>query len=149
MTTTGIAPLVKEVSVSAPPARAFEVFTAEIGAWWPAQTHSVEPDRVRDVVLEGRAGGRILEVWEDGTELSWGEVELWDPPRRVRFSWHPGTDPATAGEIEVSFDATGDGTRVTLEHRGWERLGARAAELRANYDEGWDFVLGRYTAAPA
>jgi hypothetical protein len=41
----------------------------------------------------------------------------------------------------------GDGTRIDLEHRGWERLGDRAAEARPQYDEGWESVLGLYARA--
>lgn len=32
-------------------------------------------------------------------------------------------------------------------HRGWERHGDRAAELRGRYLPGWDVVLGRYVTA--
>lgn len=140
-------PLVKEVTVAAPVERAWEVFTANIGDWWPASTHSIEPERVRDIAFEARIGGRIVERWHDGTECSWGEVEVCDPPHRLRFSWHPYLDRPEATEIEVTFTPVGDGTRVRLEHRGWERLGARGAESRGQYDGGWDFVLGRYAAA--
>ena len=49
----------------------------------------------------------------------------------------------------MRFATHGGGTRVELEHRGWERLGAEAAEARASYDTGWDHVLGRFVARPA
>ena len=148
MTTTGIAPLVKEVFVAAPVERAWTVFTDEIGMWWPVATHSIEPERVEEIRFEGRVGGRVVERWEDGTEWSWGEVEVWEPPRRVRFSWHPSRQPAAATEVEVTFSSAAGGTRVTLEHRNWELLGPTAAAVRDQYDGGWDFVLGRYAAAP-
>jgi hypothetical protein len=32
-----IAPVVKSVSVKAAPKRAFELFTCEMGRWWPAR----------------------------------------------------------------------------------------------------------------
>lgn len=140
-------PLVKEVVVAVPAERAWTVFIDEIGAWWPVATHSIEPERVKEIAFEGRDGGRIVERWDDGTEWSWGEVDVWDPPRRVRFSWHPSRAPAASTEVEVTFTPEADGTRVRLEHRNWELLGPRARELRAGYDRGWDFVLGRYTAA--
>lgn len=138
------APLVKEVVVGVPVDRAWEVFTAGIDRWWPAATHSTAPDRVREVAFEARLGGRILERWDDGTELSWGEVEACDPPNLIRFSWHPNPDREGATEVEVTFTPSADGTRVRLEHRGWERLGDEAPALRADYDGGWDYVLGRY-----
>lgn len=145
--TPGIAPLVKEVLVAAPVERAWAVFTGDIDAWWPVATHSIEPERVKEIRFEGRLGGRIVERWDDGTEWSWGEVEAWEPPERVRFSWHPSRDPGAATEVEVTFASTDDGTRVRLEHRNWELLGPNAPSVRAQYDGGWDFVLGRYGEA--
>jgi hypothetical protein len=49
----------------------------------------------------------------------------------------------------VRFVPDGDGSRVELEHRGWERLGEAAAEAREGYDTGWDTVLGLYASAAA
>ena len=43
----------------------------------------------------------------------------------------------------MRFSPEGDGTRVELEHRGWERVAADAETKRANYDSGWDVVLGK------
>lgn len=139
-------PVVKEVVVSAQPERAWDVFTGGIGSWWPVELFSVGMERTRAVVFEGRRGGRIFERWGDGTEKPWGEVEEWDPPHRVRFSWHPNEERPAATEVEVTFTATGDGTRVRLEHRGWERLGDAAAESRGSYDRGWVRVLDAYVA---
>lgn len=140
-------PLVKELTVAAPLERAWEVFTSGIDGWWPAETHSIEPERVREIAFEARVGGRIVERWHDGSECSWGEVDVCDPPHRLRFSWHPYLDRPEATEVEVTFTAVDGGTRVRLEHRGWERLGERGEGSRAQYDGGWDFVLGRYAAA--
>ena len=39
--TAALPPLVKSVVVAAAQERAFELFTAEIGQWWPLLTHSV------------------------------------------------------------------------------------------------------------
>lgn len=139
-------PLVKELTVAAPVDRAWRVFTDEITSWWPVPTHSVEPDRVREIVFEARRGGRIFERWEDGTELSWGEVDLCEPPHRVRFSWQPNHDRPGPTEVEVTFTSAGDATNVRLEHRGWERLGDEGPASRADYDPGWDYVLEKYAA---
>lgn len=38
---TGIAPVRREIQVSAPVDTAFALFTAHITAWWPLGTHSV------------------------------------------------------------------------------------------------------------
>lgn len=139
----GLAPLVKKVVVPVGVERAFEVFTAEMSAWWPLLSHSVGEDKARAVRLEGAVGGRIVEYGDDGEIASWGTVSDWDPPKSVSFTWHPGTDPQQAGHVTVTFTPVGDDTEVELVHSGWERRpdGVRA---RAGYDTGWDYVLGRY-----
>ncbi len=47
----------------------------------------------------------------------------------------------------MRFAADGEGTRVDLEHRGWERLGDIASEAREGYESGWPGVLELYRAA--
>ena len=129
---------------------AFRVFTDEIAAWWPVAGHSVEPDRVEAVVLEGRPGGRLYERWHDGGEADWGRVVTWEPPRRLVLSWQPNPERPAATEVEVRFVAVEpDHTRVELEHRGWERLGARGPGWRDANRGGWEGVLPPYAAACA
>lgn len=48
--------------------------------------------------------------------------------------------------MEVEFSAVEHGTRVVLTHRGWDALGEKGPEMREEYVDGWDFVLGRYGA---
>jgi hypothetical protein len=52
-------------------------------------------------------------------------------------------------EVEVRFLPDGDGTRVELEHRGWERVGAESAEVREAYGspQGWVTTLNVFAAA--
>ena len=134
----------KSLFVDAPPERAFEVFTAELAAWWPLGAYSAG-EQPETAVFERHVGGRVFERNAAGEESEWGEVRAWEPPRRVVFSWRV-TGPT---EVEVRFTAEGGGTLVELEHRGWEVLGERAAEERASYDGGWESVLGRYAEAAA
>ena len=63
------------------------------------------------------------------------------------MTWHPGREPDTAQEVEVSFTAVPDGTRVDLEHRGWEKRGTAATESREGYRDGWRVVLEDLYAA--
>lgn len=140
---TMIEPVRKEVTVKSSVERAFQIFTEGIGSWWPLATHSVARDQAESVVFEARVGGLVRERARDGETHTWGEVLVWEPPRRVVFSWHPGREPNTAQEVEVSFSEADGGTRVTLVHRGWERLGDQAAATRDQYAGGWDAVLGR------
>jgi len=130
---------------------AFRVFTAGIGDWWPVAGHSVEPERVAAVVLEGRPGGRLYERWHDGGEADWGRVLAWEPPTRLLLAWSPNPERPAPTEVEVRFLAVAAGhTRVELEHRGWERLGAPGTRLRGGYRDGWPTVLAAYAGgAPA
>ena len=66
-----------------------------------------------------------------------------EAPHRVVHTWHVSTDPDHSSEVEVRFAAMGaHRTRVTLEHRHWERMsGERAAVVRGNYDNGWEGVF--------
>ena len=69
--------------------------------------------------------------------------------RNSGFTWHPGRDAETGQEVDVRFRADGAATCVDLEHRGWEKLGERMAEVVPQYDSGWDDVLGRRYAEAA
>jgi uncharacterized protein YndB with AHSA1/START domain len=138
-------PIVKTVRVNAPPERAFLRFTAELGTWWPLQSHSVGQADAESVTMEPRVGGRIVERIRGGREAVWGTLTVWDPPRRVAFTWHPGREAATAQDVEVRFTPDGAGTRVELEHRGFERLGVKLGRTaRRGYPLGWEYVLGLY-----
>jgi uncharacterized protein YndB with AHSA1/START domain len=139
-----IAPVRKSLRVECTPERAFEVFTAEVAGWWPAKTHSIHHEAVTDVVIEPREGGEMYEVAEGGKRELWGRVTTWEPPRRLVVSWAVNPDRAAPTEFEVTFTPEGDGTRVELEHRQWERAGEGAAEMRDNYDSGWELVLAPF-----
>ena len=147
--TTEIAPVTKAVTVNRPLEEAFRIFTEGIATWWPLETQSIYGSDATTVVLEGRVGGRLYEVSKEGEEGVWGTVTVWEPPHRVVCEWRlpPGSPVAT--DLEVRFLPEGEGTRVELEHRGWERHGASAPELRGLYEPGWDHVLGRYVTAVA
>jgi uncharacterized protein YndB with AHSA1/START domain len=142
-TTTTTAPVVRAAVVNRSPEQAFEIFTEEIGAWWPLPTHGLFGDRAGGVAF---ADGRLVEQHVDGTEAVWGTVLSWEPPDRLVFTWHPGRDEADASEVEVLFTADGTGTRVVLEHRGWESFGREAMARRRSYvgPSAWGHVLDHY-----
>jgi uncharacterized protein YndB with AHSA1/START domain len=136
----------KSVVVAAPLERAFEVFTDRIATWWPLTTHSIGQAKAETVAFEGRTGGRLVERIEGGEEASWATITAWEPPNRIAMRWHVNPEnPET--EIEVRFQAEGDGTRVDLEHRGWDSFGDRAREMSGGYTEGWGMILDRYAGA--
>jgi len=125
---------------------AFRLFTEEIGSWWPLKEgFSYGRERAKDIFLEARVGGRFFERFADGTEYEVGRVTVYQPPRLVVFSWiDPDWEGAT--EVEVRFAADGTGTRLELEHRGWE-AGPKAKSAGARFNGGWKTVLARYESA--
>jgi uncharacterized protein YndB with AHSA1/START domain len=139
---TRVEPIRKSIRVDRSPADAFRIFTSGIGEWWPVKTHSVGRDEAVGCAMETRAGGRLYERAADGTEQDWGRILDWDPPRRLKFSWHPGRGAETAQEVTVTFSPDGEGTRVELLHDGWEKLGKDIETTRDGYDSGWDMVFG-------
>jgi uncharacterized protein YndB with AHSA1/START domain len=142
---TAVEPVHKSLVVDCGLERAFEVFTREIGSWWPLGKYSIGSHRITEVVFEEQAGGRVFERHADGGEGEWGRLLEWNPPHAFVMTWYPGGGPEDATELEVRFAAEGAGTRVDLIHRGWERLGAAGPERRSGYDSGWSDVLGHYT----
>jgi len=93
--------------------------------------------------MEPRLGGRLYEVWSDGSIHPYGEVRVWEPPHRVVHSWHVGHGPEESSEVELRFIALSPGeTRVELEHRDWERMsGEKARDVRERYNNGWETVF--------
>lgn len=135
----------KVVTVDCAIEEAFRVFTEDAMSWWPVATHSIH-ETVREIVFEPREGGEVYEVSTAGEKGHWATVTGWDPPARLVLAWNILERPGEQTEVEVRFTPEGDGTRVELEHRGWEALAEAAAEKRADYDTGWGHVLGRYEA---
>ena len=131
------------------PDHAFAVWTDRISRWWPAD-HTVTGEDALTVVLEGRAGGRIYERTRDGAEHDWGQVTVWEPPSRLVYLRHLKRDRSDATEVEIRFvDRGDDATRVEIEHRGWERLGATGEGWRDRNRGGWATLLPHFVAASA
>lgn len=109
--------------VKATPERAFAVFTGEIGDWWrPSglfQTTPRAPGRLAfqaDRLIETLANGKVYEI---------GKVLTWEPPERLVFSWRQASFPPDLHtEVEVLFEAVGEETRVSVEHRGFDQVPA-------------------------
>ncbi|HEV2363605.1 MAG TPA: SRPBCC family protein [Caulobacteraceae bacterium] len=145
-----IAPIVKTLTLEAPPERAFQAFTASMGAWWPrGQTVGAKPHQ--DVIMEPRVGGRWFERDAQGAETQWGKVLAWEPPGRVLLAWQLNSqwayDPDFVTELELTFTPAGaGGTEVRLEHRNLERFGADAEKFAAQLGGGWPKFLAEYAA---
>lgn len=113
--------------VRLPPQRCFDVFTLELDAWWRrGRAYRVGGKHEGALHLEPRLGGRVFQEYgERGSSVhEIGNITAWDPPGHFSFTWRGinfvASDASTT--VEVWFEASGEGTRVTLEHRGFAAL---------------------------
>ena len=131
------------IDVAVDPDTAFEVFTGEIDSWYQRGPHSWRfPDRAVGIRFEPRVGGRLLEVHDraTGDGFAFGEVRVWEPGARLVFADLVSSEPPEPlTEVEVRFEAVDEGTRVTLEHRGLDRLPSEVAAQKRMY--GWQTTL--------
>jgi uncharacterized protein YndB with AHSA1/START domain len=149
--TVTIAPVRKSVIVKATPQHAFEVFALHIDRWWP-KTHGIGSAPIRQSIIEPFVGGRWYTTFEDGTEAVVGHVRVWEPGKQfvvsweITSAWKPEPRVAFASEVEVRFVADAEGsTRVELEHRKFECMGAAEGEtMRKAVDNGWVGMLGLF-----
>jgi uncharacterized protein YndB with AHSA1/START domain len=139
-------PVQKSIVVPLGRADAFDLFLRRMSEWWPLSTRSVSLGNAVSCHVEARPGGRLYERDRQGGEHVWGRFKVFEEGVRAVFSWHPGLPEAAATEVEVTFAPAGEGTRVDVEHRDWERLGARASFVRGLMDGGWPGVLARFGA---
>jgi uncharacterized protein YndB with AHSA1/START domain len=145
----------KSITVEAPIAHAFAVFTDGFDRWWP-RSHHIGKAELAEAIIEPREHGRWYEKGVDGSECDWGYVVAWEPPQRLVLAWQLthefAYDPDLVTEVEVRFVAEGEGrTRVSLEHRDLDRYGDKADEVRATFDSdgGWTGLLAAYAEAAA
>ena len=140
----------QSVEVPIDPTAAFRLYTAEINRWWKRDSwYWNDRARARGLRIEPFVGGRVVEVYDqaagDGFEI--GRVRAWEPGRRVVYSWRQADwPPGEEMEIQVSFTPTANGTRVSIDVSGWERLSG-GAEIGRGYGEGAKELLGWYAAA--
>ena len=85
------APLRITFDVDCPPQHAFTVWTSKIGDLVAAGSHGERESRQRSSSRAAQ-GGRIYERTSAGERHEWGEVTVWEPPRRLAYLWHLGRD---------------------------------------------------------
>lgn len=140
--------------VAANAEKAFAVFTERLGDFKPPE-HNLLAAPIAETVFEPWVGGHIYDRAIDGTQCHWARVLVYEPPRRVVFTWDIGptwqleNDPENASEVEVRFiEETADRTRVELEHRNIDRHGPGWESVAdgVGHDQGWPLYLARYAA---
>lgn len=112
------------VTVPAPPARAFELFTRDIGLWWgTGSAFEFHPGRGGSLRFEPGPDGRLVEAYPDGTAYEIGRITAWAPGERLAFEWRlPTFRAGQVTHVEVNFRAVAAGTHVTVEHGGWDTI---------------------------
>jgi len=154
MTQQSTAEIVVRRSVEVPldAARAFELFTTQMTAFWPAE-HSIGAAPIAQVVVEPHTDGRWYERGTDDSECPWGRVAVWGPPSHLTLVWQIGADWRYDADLETEVELTFTDTspisaRVDLAHRHLERYGDRAEDMRALFGSpgAWQGILERFTA---
>jgi len=114
------------VEVAVDPPTAFEVFTEEVAAWWRAS---------ESLRFEAGVGGRVLALTgaKVAEPVEIGRILVWEPGPRLAFSYRGDT------EVEVRFEPSDGGTRVVVEHRGFDRDPAAHKT-----DDDWAALLDRF-----
>ncbi|ODT61041.1 MAG: ATPase [Phenylobacterium sp. SCN 69-14] len=140
--------------VKAPPERAFAAFVGEIGAWWrPNGLFQTTPRAPGVLAFEPGEGGRLTETLASGKVFEIGRITAWEPPARLVFSWRQANfPPDLQTEVEVRFEPVGEETRVSVEHRGFDRVPAGGAARHGFPDqallmrlvEWWRMLLTSY-----
>ncbi len=106
---------------------AFLVFTEETDEWYG---HTAGTHGGRDKLRFDGSGRRVWST-KHGSEAESlvGPITVWEPPHRLVFVDQRET------EVDVQFESVGERTRVTLEHRGLDRLSPDDARSVVQY--GW------------
>lgn len=109
--------------IAAPPEVVFDAFTDDIALWWrPNSLFAFTPRSPGVMAFED---GRLVERLPTGKVFEVGKVRAWERGQRLVFGWRQAAfAPDMDTEVEVRFEPVEDGTRVTVEHRGWDTVPA-------------------------
>lgn len=128
-----------EFSVVLPPRKTWDILTEaqHIEKWWG-----------NNVLLERMRGGKFSEDWtdEDGAPRHTdGIVTALEESKRLQLTWQ---DDGWHQETRVEFmlSPNENGTRIYLQHSGWEKFDIEADRQRAvdSYREGWDALMKKF-----
>jgi hypothetical protein len=136
------------VEVAVDPVTAFIIFTQEIGSWWrPGPLNWNDAGRALGMRIEPGPGGRWLETHDrkTGEGVTQGRFTAWELGERLAFIYQDTGHQLDGTEVEIRFEPVEGGTRVTLEHRGWERVAPETVTRSRNLKRwGWGNILNWY-----
>jgi uncharacterized protein YndB with AHSA1/START domain len=137
------------VEVAVDPTTAFAIFTEEIGQWWrPGPINWNDPRKAIGIRIEPGVDGRWIEVYDGvtGEGFECGRILVWEPGVRFIFLYRDAGHEIDDTEVEIRFEAIDGGTRVTLEHRGWDKVLPNLASKRSELKRwGWTNILGWFS----
>jgi hypothetical protein len=147
--TAQTAPIFRTLVLPVPRALAFELFTAHVHRWW-SPVAGASPTGVpwAEIVLETQLNGRWFERDKEGAEHEWGRVASVVAPVHIVIDWclNKRVQDVTT-ELELCFVEIDErSTRMTLEHRAFERLGSDGADVQDAIAHGWSGLLPRFAA---
>jgi hypothetical protein len=134
-----------QVFVEAWPEAAFWIFTEEVGLGFRTAGWSwVQPEQGRYLRFGRDAGGRFVEAYDvvadEGIEI--GRVTAWEPGACMRLTWRQGGWPDDVStDVEIGFRPAFDGTLLSVEHSGFERLRRRPNRVTREYRTAWTAAL--------
>lgn len=113
------------IRVAVDPLKAFEVFTRDIATWWHRDArYQFLPGGQGFLRFEPGVGGRLLETSATGTFVV-GEIFTWEPGKELGFFWKATNFRADQKtRVTIRFEPCMAGTRIVLEHSGWEAIPA-------------------------
>lgn len=130
--------IVNSVFLALDKARSFDLFTSEIGAWWPAdRRHTKDP--TSEIFL--LRSGRFFERAADGDEVDLGCVTAWQEPDLIILDFHIATGPDHPTQVEIRFESEADGTRITVTHRAKPESAHLWDDRAPRYSASWRIVL--------
>ncbi|MEM7413408.1 MAG: SRPBCC domain-containing protein [Myxococcota bacterium] len=129
------------------PDLAFRLFTEEVDLWWKGGPRfRWYPERGGTLRFEPGVGGRFLEDYgDDAFEV--GRVRVWEPATRLVFDFRARNfSPDQSTEVDVTFEAVGEGCRVTVVHSGWDAIAADHPARHGMDAASFDAMMGLWWA---
>src|ERR1051326_1122936 len=135
--------IVQEVTITAPRATAWKALTQDITAWW-GPPYAVEADRMKDIQLEVKPGGRFFEDHGDGGGHIWAFMTGVEPEGYIQFTGPMGMATCALARFSDTLeDTAGGATRVRLTHDAMGDIPDAAIE---GYTGGWKDLHERLQA---
>ncbi|WP_152363036.1 ankyrin repeat domain-containing protein [Microlunatus speluncae] len=96
------------IEVDVDPETAFRIFTEELDLWWVrGPINHYDSSRLAELRMEPGVGGRVLEVYADGTVSGREVITVWEPGSRLCLQ-----GPDT--QIDILFEPIASGCRIQV-----------------------------------